>query len=71
MGTSSGLGRLELKSDGADRESLAAAESREAGIHFIAAGHHATEVFGVRALGDLLAQRFGVEHRYVDIPNPI
>ncbi len=49
----------------------AAAESREAGIHFIAAGHHATEVFGVRALGDLLAQRFGVEHRYVDIPNPI
>jgi dinuclear metal center YbgI/SA1388 family protein len=49
----------------------AAAESREAGIHFIAAGHHATEVFGVRALGDLLAERFGVEHRYVDIPNPI
>ena len=38
------------------------AEAREAGIHFIAAGHHATETFGVRAQGDLLAERFGIEH---------
>ena len=46
-------------------------EAREAGIHFVAAGHYATEVFGVRALGDLLAERFGIEHRFVDLPNPV
>ena len=43
----------------------------EAGIHFIAAGHYATEVFGVRALGDLVAERFGVEHVFIDVPNPV
>ena len=47
------------------------AEAREAGIHFIAAGHYATETFGVRALGDWLADRFGIEHVFVDIPNPV
>jgi len=46
-------------------------ESAEAGINFIAAGHYATETFGVRRLGELLAERFGVEHRFIDIPNPI
>ena len=46
-------------------------EASEAGVHLIAAGHYATEVFGVRALGDLLAERFGVEHLFVDIPNPV
>ena len=47
------------------------ADAREAGIHFIAAGHYATETFGVRALGDWLADRFGIEHVWVDIPNPV
>lgn len=47
------------------------AEAREAGIHFIAAGHYATETFGVRALGERLAEHFGVEHVFVDVPNPI
>jgi dinuclear metal center YbgI/SA1388 family protein len=47
------------------------AEAREAGIHFIAAGHYATETFGVRALGDWLAHRFDIEHIWVDIPNPV
>jgi dinuclear metal center YbgI/SA1388 family protein len=47
------------------------ADAREAGIHFIAAGHYATETFGVRRLGDLLAARFGVEHVWVDLPNPV
>jgi dinuclear metal center YbgI/SA1388 family protein len=45
--------------------------AREAGVHFLAAGHYATETFGVRRLGDLLAERFGVRHVFVDIPNPI
>jgi len=44
--------------------------ARENGISFIAAGHHATECFGVQALGEWLAQRFGIEHRFIDCPNP-
>jgi dinuclear metal center YbgI/SA1388 family protein len=47
------------------------ADAREAGIHFIAAGHYATETHGIRRLGDLIAQRFGVSHSFVDIPNPV
>ena len=47
------------------------ADAREAGIHFIAAGHYATETFGVRRLGDWLAARFAVEHHWSDIPNPV
>jgi dinuclear metal center YbgI/SA1388 family protein len=47
------------------------ARAREAGVHFLAAGHYATETFGVRALGDRLAERFGVRHVFVDVPNPI
>jgi len=47
------------------------AQAREAGIHFLAAGHYATETFGVRRLGDLLAERFGVAHQFIDIPNPV
>ena len=45
--------------------------AREAGIHYIAAGHHATERYGVQALGELTAQRFGIEHQFVDIDNPV
>jgi dinuclear metal center YbgI/SA1388 family protein len=45
--------------------------AREAGIHFIAAGHYATETFGVKALGEHIAQRFGVRHVFLDVPNPI
>jgi len=47
------------------------ADAREAGIHFIAAGHYATETHGIRRIGDLIAQRFGVSHSFVDIPNPV
>jgi dinuclear metal center YbgI/SA1388 family protein len=46
-------------------------EAREAGVHFLAAGHYATETLGVRRLGDLLAEKFGVRHVFVDVPNPI
>src|SRR5205823_4272367 len=45
--------------------------AREGHIHFVAAGHYATETFGVRRLGELLAERFGVEHRFIDVPNPV
>jgi len=45
--------------------------AQEAGVHFLAGGHYATETHGVRRLGELLAERFGVTHRFVDVPNPI
>ena len=43
----------------------------DAGIHFLAAGHHATETFGVRRLGELLAERVRRPPRFIDVPNPI
>jgi dinuclear metal center YbgI/SA1388 family protein len=46
-------------------------DAREAKIHFLAAGHYATETFGVRALGDRLAAGFGIRHVFADVPNPI
>ena len=46
-------------------------DAREAGLHFIAAGHYATETFGVRRLGELVADRFGLEHDFIDVPNPV
>jgi dinuclear metal center YbgI/SA1388 family protein len=45
--------------------------ARESGVAYIAAGHHATERYGVQALGDHLAQRFGLSHRFIDIDNPV
>lgn len=45
--------------------------AREYGIHFLAAGHHATERLGVQRLGELLAAEFDLEHEFVDVPNPI
>ena len=44
--------------------------ARENGLSFFAAGHHATERYGVQALGDYLARQFGIEHRFIDCPNP-
>jgi dinuclear metal center YbgI/SA1388 family protein len=46
-------------------------DAREARLHFFAAGHYATETFGVRRLGEMAAERFGVEHEFIDVPNPI
>ncbi|WP_006787594.1 Nif3-like dinuclear metal center hexameric protein [Thiorhodospira sibirica] len=45
--------------------------AREAGIHYFAAGHHATERFGVQRLGEHLANTFGLQHVFVDIDNPV
>ncbi len=45
--------------------------ARESGIPFIAAGHHATERYGVQALGNHLAGRFGIRVDCVDIDNPV
>jgi len=45
--------------------------ARESGVAFIAAGHHATERYGIQALGAHLARRFAIQHTFVDIPNPV
>ncbi|WP_310126596.1 Nif3-like dinuclear metal center hexameric protein [Pseudomonas oryzihabitans] len=44
--------------------------ARENGVSFFAAGHHATERYGVQALGDYLAAQLGIEHRFIDCDNP-
>jgi dinuclear metal center YbgI/SA1388 family protein len=45
--------------------------AQETGVAFIAAGHHATERYGIQALGEHLAAKFGLEHRFFDQCNPI
>jgi dinuclear metal center YbgI/SA1388 family protein len=45
--------------------------ARESGVVYVAAGHHATERYGVQALWAHLAQRFGVAHRFIEIDNPV
>jgi dinuclear metal center YbgI/SA1388 family protein len=47
------------------------AEARERGLHLIAAGHYATETFGVKCLGERLAERFSLRHVFLDVPNPV
>lgn len=46
-------------------------EARELGITYFGCGHHATERFGVRALGEMVAARTGIEVEFIDIDNPI
>lgn len=49
----------------------AMSDAAELGLHFLAGGHYATERAGVIRLGELVAERFGVEHSFVDVPNPV
>ena len=45
--------------------------ARELGIHFVAAGHYATERLGVQALAARLGERFGLEWEFLELPNPV
>ena len=45
--------------------------ARENGLHYISAGHHATERYGIQALGEWLARETGVEHKFIDIDSPV
>src|ERR687891_1389659 len=45
--------------------------AKEAGVHFVAGGHYATENLGVRALAAKLAEEFGLDWEFVDLPNPV
>jgi dinuclear metal center YbgI/SA1388 family protein len=45
--------------------------ARELGMHFVAAGHYATERLGVQALAARLAERFDLEWEFLELPNPV
>ncbi|MFC3909630.1 Nif3-like dinuclear metal center hexameric protein [Legionella dresdenensis] len=46
-------------------------QAKELGIHYFACGHHATERYGIQALGKHLAEQFGLQHYFIDSDNPI
>lgn len=46
-------------------------QAAEDGVHFVAAGHYATERFGIIALGEWIEERFGLEVEFIDLPNPV
>lgn len=46
-------------------------QAQELGIHYFACGHHATERFGVQALGEHLSERYGLFHQFIDSDNPV
>jgi dinuclear metal center YbgI/SA1388 family protein len=45
--------------------------AQELGIHFVAAGHYATERIGIRALTERLAEHFDLDWEFIDLPNPV
>ncbi|MFZ6801106.1 Nif3-like dinuclear metal center hexameric protein [Undibacterium sp. Di24W] len=45
--------------------------ARESKVAYLACGHHASERYGVQALGQFIAEQFGIEHQFVDIANPV
>ena len=45
--------------------------ARESGVAYLACGHHATERYGIQALGQAVAHQFGITHHFVDVPNPV
>ena len=45
--------------------------ARESGMSYISAGHHATERYGIQALGEHLAQKFSLQHEFIDMDNPV
>ena len=45
--------------------------ARETGVHYFACGHHATERYGVQALGEWIARQCGIQHQFIAIDNPV
>jgi dinuclear metal center YbgI/SA1388 family protein len=45
--------------------------ARENGVAYLACGHHATERYGIKALGEHIAETFGISHHFIDIDNPV
>lgn len=46
-------------------------QAQELGIHYFACGHHATERYGIQALGKHLSEHFKLQHHFIDSPNPV
>lgn len=46
-------------------------QAQELGIHYFSCGHHATERYGIQALGQHLATKFGIQHQFIDSANPV
>ena len=46
-------------------------QAKELGVNYLAAGHHATERYGIKALGEHLAKKFSIECFFVDVDNPV
>lgn len=69
IGTAADLGLDALITGEPSESSVALAE--EAGVHLICGGHHATETLGIEALGNAVADEFGIPHHFVNIPNPV
>lgn len=46
-------------------------QALESSVSYISAGHHATERYGVQALGEHLAEKFNLQHEFIDIKNPV
>ncbi len=69
IGTAADLGLDALITGEPSESSVALAE--EAGVHLICGGHHATETLGIEALGNAVADQFGIPHHFVNIPNPV
>ena len=46
-------------------------QAAEDGVHYVAAGHYATEVFGIQALGRWITDQYGLEVEFIDLPNPV
>jgi dinuclear metal center YbgI/SA1388 family protein len=54
-----------------EAEEPSMADAAELGVSLLACGHYATEIVGIRRLGELLAERFGVAHEFIEVPNPV
>lgn len=46
-------------------------QAQELNIHYFACGHHATERYGIQALGEFLQERLGLTHQFLDTDNPV
>ena len=63
--------KIKFKENEIEVQSLDKYDFSSAQITFFAAGHHATERYGVQAVGSAIAKEFAIDHQYIEIPSPI
>jgi dinuclear metal center YbgI/SA1388 family protein len=54
-----------------EAEEPSMADAAETGVSLLACGHYATETVGIRRLGEVVAERFGVAHTFIELPSPV